>query len=332
MGSFKRVGETVKTVVEAGDLVGVDVSRYDHRKTRADIAGDRHGKGDASILVDEDGRGGRVFNFKTSEYARWHDDVGRRLSFEERRQRNIEWAVRNATRRETERSETAFYSEVANQIYRSCKKANTHPYLTKKRVKPFMAVGVIDAREVEAINRERGLRGANPCYQINGEWHRMKGELLVIPLQIDGRLMTLEFIDAEGHKYFMKNGRKAGAYWMAHPIEVYQASNRIGIAEGVATALSVDMVKGYPCISAMDCGNLETVAKHWVNKFPEKTFEILSDEGRGEEEAKKAGQAIGAPVVKPIFTEELIKAFQLATGSKDNPTDWNDFYIAIGAL
>ena len=332
MGSFKRVGETVKTVVEAGDLVGVDVSRYDHRKTRADIAGDRHGKGDASILVDEDGRGGRVFNFKTSEYARWHDDAGRRLSFEERRQRNIEWAVRNATRRETERSETAFYSEVANQIYRSCKKANTHPYLTKKRVKPFMAVGVIDAREVEAINRERGLRGANPCYQINGEWHRMKGELLVIPLQIDGKLMTLEFIDAEGHKYFMKNGRKAGAYWMAHPIEVYQASNRIGIAEGVATARSVEMVEGYPCVASMSSGNLVNVAVSLARQFPDKVFVILSDIGNGEEDAKKAGDSIGVPPVKPIFTEELIKAFQLATGSKDNPTDWNDFYIAIGAL
>lgn len=331
MGNFKRVGKTVKTVVEAGDLVGVDVSRFDYHKTRADIAGDRHGKGDASILVNEDGRGGRVFNFKTSEFACWHDDAGRRLTFEERRQRNIEWAIRNATREEVERSETAFYSEVAYQIYRSCQKTFTHPYLTKKHVRPFMEMSVINAHEVDAINRERGLRGANPCYQIDGEWHRMKGELLVIPLQIDGRLLTLEFIDAEGHKYFMKNGRKAGAYWVAHPIEEYKASDCIGIAEGVATALSVDMVKHIPCISAMDCGNLEEVSKHWFNKFPEKSFVILSDVGNGEDEAKKAGEAIGASVIKPEFTEEDVKAFKAITGS-DKPTDWNDYCIATGRL
>ena len=327
-GQFERVKGLFSNVFDAGKAVDVVVTETPRANCRCRAEGDKGTEKAGSIRLHADYKGGTVYNERTRWCASWREDAGRKLSREERRRQNIQWAVSKAEKEERERREISESQFTASMILRECKPVTSHPYLTKKRIKPTSTMFVIDARAVDAIASERGIRNDQ-----GGMWRTgLSGRLLVIPLIKDGVLSSLQFIDANGKKRFMRTGRVGGAYWLSCPIEVYQASNRIGIAEGVATALSVEMVEGYPCVASMSSGNLVNVAVSLARKFPDKAFVILSDVGNGEEDAKKAGQAIGVPPVKPIFTEELIKAFQLATGSKDTPTDWNDFCIAIGAL
>ena len=327
-GQFERVKGLFSNVFDAGKAVDVFVTETPRANCRVRAEGDKGGDKAGSIRLHADYKGGTVYNERTRWCASWREDAGRKLSREERRRQNIQWAVSKAEKEERERREISESQFTASMILRECKPVISHPYLTKKRIKPTSTMFVIDARAVDAIASERGIRNDQ-----GGMWRTgLSGRLLVIPLIKDGVLSSLQFIDANGKKRFMRTGRVGGAYWLSCPIEVYQASNRIGIAEGVATALSVEMVEGYPCVASMSSGNLVNVAVSLARKFKDKKFVILSDIGNGEEDAKKAGDSIGVPPVKPIFTEELIKAFQLATGSKDNPTDWNDFYIAIGAL
>ena len=327
-GQFERVKGLFANPHDAGKAIGVYVNETPRTNCRVRAEGDKGGDKAGSIRLHSDYRGGTVYNERTRWCASWRDDAGRRLTREERREQNIQWAISKAEKAESERREIRESRFTASMILRECKPVTSHPYLTKKHIKPTSTMFEIDAREVDAIASERGIRNDQ-----GGMWRTgLNGRLLVIPLVKDGELSSLQFIDANGKKRFMRTGRVGGAYWLSCPIEVYQASNRIGIAEGVATALSVEMVEGYPCVASMSSGNLRNVAESFARKFPEKVFVILSDVGNGEDDAIKAGKAIGAPVVKPLFTEELIKAFQLATGSKDTPTDWNDFCIAIGRL
>lgn len=105
----------------------------------------------------------------------------------------------------------------------------------------------------------------------------------------------------------------------------------IGIGEGVATVLSVAQVKGFPVVSAMNCGNLEAVANVFRARFPKAKLLILSDVGNGEKEALKASQAVKGRLAIPKFTDALRAEFKRITG-KDNPTDFNDYYLAKGEI
>lgn len=326
-GQFERVKGLFSNVFDAGKAVGVYVTETPRTNCRVRAEGDKGGNKAGSILIHSDYKGGTVYNERTRWCASWREDAGRKLSREERRQQNIQWAISEAEKEERERREIRESRFTASMILRECEPVTSHPYLTKKHITPTSTMFVIDARKVDAIMSERGIRNDK-----GGMWRTgLNGRLLVLPLLKDGELSSLQFIDANGKKLFMRTGRVGGAYWLSCPIENYGASSRIGIAEGVATAYSVELVEGFPCVASMSSGNLRNVAMSFARRFPDKAFVILSDVGNGEEDAIKAGKAIGAPVIKPYFTEEDVKAFKAITGS-DKPTDWNDYCIATGRL
>ena len=326
-GQFERVGKTFGTVVEACEAVGVESSRIPRINGRLDASG-KHGKGDAAIRFHSDNRGGCVFNHQTRQCAVWRDDAGRRQSFEERRQWRIEQAVRESQRKERLESDLKDASYTASEIWHNARPVVEHPYLTRKRVKPTCTMREADASIVDEILAGRGIRNES------GELYRtgLHGRLLVIPLLCGGLLQSLQFIDANGKKRFMKTGHVGGACWLSHPLEAYRSSSTIGIAEGVATALSVELVNGFPCVAAMSSGNLGKVADLWADQFRQgKRFLILSDVGNGEDEARAAAEKIGAAFCVPPINDEVVRRFRLLTGG-DRPTDWNDFYIATGKL
>ena len=326
-GQFERVKGLFSNVFDAGKAVCVHVTETPRTNCRVRAEGDKGNDKAGSIRLHSDCRGGTVYNERTRWCASWRDDAGRTLSREERRRQNIQWAISKAEREESERLEILESRFTASTIIRESFLVMNHPYLTRKHIKPTRTMFWIDAHKVDEIMSERGIRNDK------GEMWRtgLNGRLLVLPLIKDGELSSLQFIDAKGQKRFMRTGRVGGAYWLSSPIEVYEASSCIGIAEGVATALSVELVKGFPCVASMSSGNLRNVAMSFARRFPDKAFVILSDIGNGEEDAKKAGDAIGAPPIKPYFTEEDVRAFKAITGS-DKPTDWNDYCIATGRL
>lgn len=323
---FERVGKFYKSVSEACSAVQVDANTLPKKDGRANALG-KHGKGDAVIRWHSDMRGGCVFNHKTRQCAVWRDDAGHRVSYEEYRRRERKEAIRRAEEEERERSRLSFGSETAEILLRAAAPIEQHDYLKKKHIRPTRQMYGIGADEVNAVLKERGYRNEW------GGFHRcfLKGFLLLIPVYCGRVLQTVELIDADGGKYFLKGAVKSGGYWMTRNPTEYQGASVIGIGEGVATVMSVDLVKEFPCVAAMDCGNLVKVAKHFRDINPRARLVILSDVGNGEKQASDAAIACHGVVALPRMTDAVVERFKAITGG-GKPTDWNDYFIATGDL
>ena len=176
--------------------------------------------------------------------------------------------------------------EKAQRIWESSPPANdNHPYLQRKQVKAF------------------GLRES-------------RGSLVLPVRSPDGVLQSLQFIDVDGNKLFLKGGMKAGCYFKigGGPVD------RVIVAEGYATGASLHMAHGCPVAIAFDAGNLQPVSmairKAIGDEIP---IEIWADNdlntkgNPGVTKATKAAEAVGAKVVVP-----------------DIAGDWNDVAVASG--
>lgn len=331
-GQFERVGGekfVFPSFYEAADAVQVYLPEAPRANCRAKAEGDKGGEFAGSIRVHDDCRGGCVYNERSRKCAVWREDAGRRMSRAERRDWRIDSVIREAQKKERLKSERRHAADTASEIWRNAHPVVEHPYLTRKKIKPTSTMREVDASIVDEILSGRGVRNDQGKLCRTG----LYGRLLVIPLRNkDGLLESLQFIDAKGKKRFMAKGRVGSLCWLSHPLEAYQASSVIGIAEGTATALSVELVHGFPCVAAMSSGNLKNVAELWADRFRlGKKFIILSDVGNGEDDAQAAAETIGALCHRPPINDEVVRRFCLLTGG-DKPTDWNDYYIATGKL
>lgn len=157
-------------------------------------------------------------------------------------------------------------AEIAVRLWESAGPADPdHPYLRRKRIKPH------------------GLRQA--------------GHLLLVPLRdATGVLMNLQTIDGAGEKRFRRGGRVAGLYCaLGGPV-----TDRICIAEGLATAASILEATGNPTAAAMSAGNLRAVALALSFKYPKAEIIIAADSDPiGIQEAKRAARAVGGRVAFP---------------------------------
>ena len=129
---------------------------------------------------------------------------------------------------------------------------------------------------------------------------------LVVPLRdINGKLWSLQRIDADGSKRFDPGGRTTGCYFhVGKPI-----TWRVIIAEGLATAMSLNLASGIPCLASMSARNLMHVAKAVREKHPRALITLAADDdaatllksGRnpGIEASEAAARAIGGVVAYP---------------------------------
>lgn len=130
---------------------------------------------------------------------------------------------------------------------------------------------------------------------------RQHNRALVIPLRDSyGILHSLQFIDGTGNKRFLSGGRIQGCYFaIGSPIE------SLCIAEGYATAASINESTHLPVAVAFNCGNLLPVAQALRAKF--KTIEIIlcadndtrTPGNPGLTKAMEAAAAVGARLAVP---------------------------------
>lgn len=161
--------------------------------------------------------------FDTGATETWRERADKPLTPAERK------AIREQHRAAEQRQARAHRraAGVARALWEAAGDATGHPYLTRKLVE---AIGV-----------------------------RRLGERLVIPLRdAAGELRTLQFIDPDGRKRYLRDGEKSGAWhWLGDPHGAAVAL----VAEGYATAASLQVATGYPVAAAMDAGNLAAVAR-----------------------------------------------------------------------
>lgn len=271
--------------------------------------------------------GGFIKNMATGESHQWVANGGtvKVVSAEER-------AAEIARREEVERQrqqqaqerEAAVAAEVA-RVWAAALPAVTHPYLTKKGVGP------------------EGLRVGAPGLNLNltnesGEAYELRtaGKLLVPMQDIDGKLWSLQLIDAAGDKKYLGGGRRKETFAVLGDLA---GDGPISLGEGVATMKTVRAGLNVPAVAAFDANGLMSVALALRERYPERPIILAADNdhtlplrpvlpGRlplknvGLEKAEAAAQAVGGAVAVPTFKPDTT---EIERQAKDL-SDWNDWH------
>lgn len=128
-----------------------------------------------------------------------------------------------------------------------------------------------------------------------------KGTIAVPLRDAEGKLWSLQAINATGNKLFPKYGRKVGLF---HVIGYLKDAKVVAQAEGYATAASINMATEWPVVVSFDAGNMVNVAPYIREQAPEAKILICADKdekGQGQAKALEAALLIGADVVMPDF-------------------------------
>jgi putative DNA primase/helicase len=138
------------------------------------------------------------------------------------------------------------------------------------------------------------------------------GQQTYIPAtDANGKLWTLQYIQADGTKRFAKDSRKEGCFHAVGGLDALANAPALVISEGYATASSLSQSLGFATVAAFDSGNLAAVAKALHAKFPDKPVVIAGDDDQhvedtqginpGRSKAQEAAKAVGGKALLPIF-------------------------------
>lgn len=151
-----------------------------------------------------------------------------------------------------------------------------------------------------------------------GELRQDKDGNLLVPMRnVEGRLMNVQRIAPDGAKRYLKEGQKQGLSTSING----QREGTVVIAEGYATADSINQATGFMTVVAFDAGNLGNVAQQIREKDPHVNIIIAAEDDRelkknvGMVKAKEAAELVNGVAVVPEFTKEE---------KEQGMTDWND--------
>jgi phage/plasmid primase-like uncharacterized protein/RecA-family ATPase len=259
-----------------------------HRFPCGDRSGDQAGW---YILYGEGIPAGSFGDWRTGKTYTWCAKHDQELTPQDRDEyrRRIEYQKR--LREVEEKSRQNKGAERAREMWDAAKPADAgHPYLLKKQIEP------LGVRQDDA------------------------GRLLVPLRDIVGDMTSVQTIDADGRKLFLKGSRKRSCFFT-----IQGDGDTYYISEGFATGASIHQASGGTVFVAFDAGNLLPVSKAIRERNPEAKITICGDndlwtEGNpGAAKATEAAQAIGATVVLPFFKSIV-----------SHPTDFNDLAVSEG--
>lgn len=288
-------------VLEAMRAVGCEPAdpgaiAFDGRLHRYNVAGDPKGRKNGwFVLFDGPAPAGSFGSWKTAVTQTWRATATDPLTPEQRRLERARIEAAQAQRLAEQRRRQARARARAATLWDQARSAVDahHPYLVKK--------------QVPAI----GLR----------QW----GELLVAPVRDgDGGLLSLEFLNPEGGKKFLKEGAvEGGHHWLGDP----EGARTILVCEGYATGASLHRACGLPVAIAFSGGNLFPVARDLHRRYPEAALVIAGDDDRyttgnpGRRHAKEAARWVNGAAILPDFA---------GLDPSRRPTDFNDVQVLGG--
>ena len=152
---------------------------------------------------------------------------------------------------------------------------------------------------------------------------------LAVPLRnIDGRFLTLQWIDENGDKRFFPDAPSVGAFWSIN-LDKASASVPILLGEGWATMAKVHELTGLPCVAAMTCGNLEDVAKSIHEKYSKVKIIVTADNDKETEERR--GYNPGIQAAKKVVEAKLaVEVLAPPFIDSHSGSDWDDYAINFG--
>lgn len=282
---------------------------------RFDAPGDKKGKGNGFYKL-------KLGQYPVGWFGDWKDGVqhqwfyaadGQELTPKERAAIKREQARLKAEAAQAREQKQAEVAEDASQMWgRADSNVEGHPYLERK-----------------LISIPRGLRVHTA---------RDATRLLTVPMwafDMNGKpaLTSLQMIDPDGNKRFLKAGRVDGTWF-----SLKGDTSCIVLCEGVATAFSVWEATGLSVVAAFNSGNLIEVAKEFSRNRPMATLIIAADDdvfapdgwaertdgkpwvNAGRTKAEAAAKAVGCRWIVPVFQD----------GPSRARTDFNDLHALEG--
>lgn len=130
---------------------------------------------------------------------------------------------------------------------------------------------------------------------------KQNGNNLVIPIYDDnGSLSSLQYIQPDGTKRFLKGGHTSGSYSL-----IGEITNTIYVAEGFATACSIYEATGEATAICFSCNNLAKVVAALQNKYSNRELVICGDiDSKGKETATNTAGKNAVKLVLPSFKQE----------------------------
>lgn len=211
--------------------------------------GKRWKQGAGRVRMFSDGNGGVVWNWITGEAALWFDDAGKKLTKAERDSLMKRAVMERRKWNEEQARRWAEVAAFASQLLKQAAPVIEHPYLNRKHIKAVSGLFVMDAVD---INREfERFYQETPRRLMDCKTHQpMTGSVLMVPLYRSVHATvpsSIECISENGGKYALPEAQAKGAFWLPESVRLSnQSVGRIGIAEGIATALSISQVLGFP--------------------------------------------------------------------------------------
>ncbi len=154
-----------------------------------------------------------------------------------------------------------------------------------------------------------------------GDAHE-RGGALVVPLRdVSGVLHTLQFIQPDGSKRFLRGGRVAGCFTAFGNV----TTSTIVVCEGFATGASIHEATGLHVVCAMHAGNLDPVVASLRVQNPDVDIIIAADNDQwndgnpGLTKAMATAQIRGARIAVAEFSD-----------TSTRPTDFNDLHQFMG--
>lgn len=252
------------------------------RWKRTDALG-THGKGDASILIFDDRRGGLAWNWQTQTRLPFRVTGGDLPPVSVADRRKLDARLK----REREEAEEA--ARTALRIVQSATQAK-HPYLEAKGFPDEL--GLVHERPYVQFPAG-GLGKAMLAAMPEGE-----GPWLIVPGRIDRQVVTVQFIGPDGAKKNLLRGRMGGA---AHRIAT---GAETWVCEGIATALTVRAAlrllgRSATVLSAFSASNVSVIASGLdgavIAADNDKPVDAFGGMGTGEFYARKAGRIWAMP-------------------------------------
>jgi hypothetical protein len=148
-------------------------------------------------------------------------------------------------------------------------------------------------------------------------------DTLVIPLYQQKEITSLQFINKDSEKQFLKGGTVSGSYC---EIGTIVEPSPICICEGYATGATIHEATSYPVIVAFNAGNLSKIAKIIKAQYPNFDLIIAGDDdfqnekNPGRKAATEAAEVTQARLIFPTFSEPR----------EADQTDFNDMAQSQG--
>jgi putative DNA primase/helicase len=250
-------------------------------------------------------------SLKAGAFGDWKSGVSQKfiesrddITPEERQQIAKQMREAVVQREAIEKSKHAHASTTVTRIWGGAGESGFNHYLASK--------------ELQSLVSEYGMRQDFGPFNGYEPFNTNEVSLIVPATCIEGAIWSLQFIAGDGRKKFYPGGKLRGHFC---PIGLHGEPEKILIAEGVATALTLQEDTGLPVIAAFNANNLVPVAESIRWKYTSVDILICGDDDHttegnpGRTKAIQAAARCGGDWVLPEFTG-------LPRGPKD--TDFND--------